>query len=91
MWTYTVKNSDDVLQYTCNLVHQSWRVQLFHSYPTVLGLEQRDILVCESEAAGLSKHDFSNFTRVSMLLTLIKMGFLKNDLENFNCLFLKKV
>ncbi len=24
-------------------------------------------------------------------LTLIKMGFLKNDLENFNCLFLKKV
>jgi hypothetical protein len=24
-------------------------------------------------------------------LTLIKMGLLKNDLENFNCLFLKKV
>ncbi len=24
-------------------------------------------------------------------LKLIKMGFLKNDLENFNCLFLKKV
>ncbi len=24
-------------------------------------------------------------------LALIKMGFLKNDLENFNCLFLKKV
>ncbi len=24
-------------------------------------------------------------------LTLIKMGFLKNNLENFNCLFLKKV
>jgi hypothetical protein len=26
-----------------------------------------------------------------LILTLIKMGFLKNDLENFNCLFLKKV
>jgi hypothetical protein len=24
-------------------------------------------------------------------LTLMKMGFFKNDLENFNCLFLKKV
>jgi hypothetical protein len=28
---------------------------------------------------------------IALLLTLIKMGFLKNDLENFNCLFLKKV
>ncbi len=32
----------------------------------------------------LKKHKF-------LLLTLIKMGFFKNDLGNFNCLFLKKV
>ncbi len=37
---------------------------------------------------------FLNFWHViltNLCLTLIKMGFFKKDLENFNCLFLKKV
>jgi hypothetical protein len=33
----------------------------------------------------------ASLVRGKDILTLIKMGFLKNRLQNFNCLFLKKV
>ncbi len=48
-------------------------------------------LLCEPFCPDIKFRAGKFYCNSGQMLTLIKMGFLKNDLENFNCLFLKKV
>ncbi len=61
------------------------------SEPVEMEMQFYRLLVAAKILSNCKKTLIVFATLEKYTLTLIKMGFLKNDLKNFNCLFLKKV